>query len=126
MKVLIVEDSVPMLKMIRRTIVCCCEEIYDCDDGAAAIVLYSRQRPDWVLMDIELKQMNGIAATRQIINDFPDAKILMVTNYDDRDLRQAAIEAGARGYVLKDNLLEVRQILQQSCYIGGVSVNPAG
>lgn len=114
MKVLIVEDSIPMLKMIRRTICCCCEEIYDCADGAAAIVLYSEQRPDWVLMDIELKQMNGIAATRRITSEFPGAKILMVTNYDDRDLRQAATDAGACGYLLKDNLLEVRRILQQA------------
>ncbi len=116
MKVLIVEDSIPMLKMIRRAIVCCAEEIYDCDDGAAAIVLYSEQRPDWVLMDIELKQMNGITATARITDDFPDAKILMVTNYNDRDLRQAATDAGACGYVLKENLLEVRQILQQAIF----------
>ncbi len=111
MKILIVEDSIPMLKMIRRIIAGCTEEIRDCDDGAAAVVMYSEQRPDWVLMDIELKQTNGIAATRQITNNFPEAKIVIVTNYDDDNLRQEATCAGACGYVLKDNLLALPSFL---------------
>ena len=116
MNVLIVEDSPPMLRMIRRVIADCAAEIYDCDDGAAAILLYTERRPDLVLMDIELKQMNGIKATGRITKDFPDARIVIVTNYDDDDLRRAATATGANGYILKDNLLEVRQILQPSIY----------
>ncbi|MDQ3713630.1 MAG: hypothetical protein M3388_15605 [Acidobacteriota bacterium] len=50
MKVLIVEDSVLMARMIRRTIKSWADEICECDDNAQAFVLYSEQRPDWVLM----------------------------------------------------------------------------
>jgi len=112
MKVLIVDDSLPMLKMIRRTIAAFADEICECGDGGEAVLLYSRELPDWVLMDIELGAINGIAATRQIISNFPQAKVVMVTNYNDRQMREAAAEAGACGYVLKENLLELRGRLE--------------
>jgi len=111
-KVLIVEDSPPMLKMIRRTIADFAGEICECGDGAEAVALYTEQLPDWVLMDIELGAVNGITVTRQIINNFPAAKIVMVTNYNDRQMREAAAEAGACGYVLKENLIELRGRLE--------------
>ncbi|MBA2736533.1 MAG: response regulator transcription factor [Pyrinomonadaceae bacterium] len=109
MKVLIVEDSPPMLKMIRRAIADWAHEICECGDGAEAVALYAEQLPDWVLMDIELGAVNGIAATRQIKNNFPEARVVMVTNYNDHEMREAATRAGACGYVLKENLLELRR-----------------
>ena len=114
MKILIVEDSPPMLRLIRRVIADRASEIFDCDGGAAAILLYAAWRPDLVLMDVELKQMNGIAATGRIRQDYPDARIVIVTNYDDDDLRRAAATAGANGYVLKDNLLALRPLLKEA------------
>jgi two-component system NarL family response regulator len=56
--------------------------------------------------------MNGITATRQIRRVDPAAKLIIVTNYDEPDLRETAEQAGACGYVLKANLLEVRRLLQ--------------
>ncbi len=58
-----------------------------------------------------MKQMNGLKATKQIIGKFPEAKILLVTQYNDGELREAATEAGACGFVLKENLAELRQFL---------------
>lgn len=112
MKVLIVEDSPPMLKMIRRTIADWANEISECGDGAQAVAAYAALLPDWVLMDIELGAVNGIAATREIKNKYPAAKVVMVTNYNDREMREAAAAAGACGYVLKENLLELRGRLE--------------
>jgi two-component system response regulator DegU len=111
MKILIVEDNPQMRRLIRRFVDDFSPEVYECADGAGALSAYTRYMPDWVLMDINLPHLNGLEATRQIIFDFPEAQILMVTNYDDERLRAAAVEAGARGYVLKENLLEVRQWL---------------
>ena len=54
-----------------------------------------------------MKTADGIAIAGQLYAAFPEAKIVIVTNYDDADLRQAAREAGACGYVLKENLLAV-------------------
>jgi len=65
-----------------------------------------------VLMDIEMNGLDGITATRRIKAAHPAAKIIIVTNYDDPALREAARNAGACGYVLKENLFEVSSLLK--------------
>jgi CheY-like chemotaxis protein len=112
MKLLIVEDNLPMRRMIRRMVADLADEISECGDGEEAVALYPALRPDWVLMDIEMARLNGIVATRSIKSDFPMARIVIVTNYNDAIMREAAEQAGASGYVLKENLPEVRQFLQ--------------
>jgi len=64
-------------------------------------------------MDIHLKKTNGIEATREITSAFNEGKIVIVTNYDDAHFRESAREAGACNYVLKENLFDVRRILQE-------------
>lgn len=64
-----------------------------------------------LLMDWEMKEVNGLAATRNLLARYPEAKVLIVTNYDERDLRQAAMEAGALAFVLKDDLCRILDIL---------------
>jgi two-component system response regulator DegU len=111
MKILIVDDNASMRRMIRGIIQPLADEIYECADGGEALEIYARVFPDWVLMDIQMKPVDGITATRQIIRDYPQARILMVTNYNDDDLRQAAHEAGACQYLVKENLLDILNIL---------------
>ena len=111
MNILIVEDSKTIRRMIRTLVAPLAEEIYECGDGGAALDLYTRFHPDWVLMDIDLPQVDGLTAVRHIIAKYPHAKILMVTNYNDNDMRQAADEAGASGFILKDDLLSLRTFL---------------
>jgi len=63
-------------------------------------------------MDVSMEPVDGIAATRHIVQAFPGARVVMVTQHADPSLRDAAREAGACGYVLKDNLLDVRRFLE--------------
>ena len=86
-------------------------EICECADGADALSAYQAQRPDLVLMDIRMKEVDGITATKQIKAADPTAEIIIVTDYDDDALREAAMRAGARGYALKDNLLDLVRLL---------------
>lgn len=86
-------------------------EIYECCDGSEAFSAYENHRPDWALMDIKMEKMNGIAATRKIKAAYPEARIVIVTGYDDVELREAAQRVGACGYVLKENLDDVRRLL---------------
>jgi DNA-binding NarL/FixJ family response regulator len=65
-------------------------------------------------MDISMVTMDGMTATRRILQMFPAARIVIVTQYDDARLRSAARQAGACGYVLKNNLLDVRRFLAPS------------
>jgi DNA-binding NarL/FixJ family response regulator len=62
-------------------------------------------------MDWEMKLGGGLAATRQILVNFPEARILLVTQHDDPELSAAAYEAGAKGLVLKDDLPTLRLLL---------------
>ena len=64
-------------------------------------------------MDIAMGKLDGLEATRQIISAFPLARIVMLTQYDDLALRQAAREAGAQAYFTKGDLLPLRQMLEQ-------------
>jgi len=70
-------------------------------DGAAALALYRKHLPDVVLMDLRLPGMSGVEAIVQIRSQFPQARIIVLTTYDgDEDIHRA-LDAGARGYLLK-------------------------
>jgi CheY-like chemotaxis protein len=111
MDLLIVDDNDQMRRMIIKLLHGLAEHTWECSDGAEALPAYTLHRPDWVLMDVRMKQMDGISATRQIKASYPGANIMIVTDYDDPDLREAARDAGACEYVTKENLLDVRRIL---------------
>lgn len=109
--VLVVDDSQPMRELIRMTLAGVAEIVGECSDGADALAAYERLRPDWVLMDVEMRGVDGITATRQIMAAHPQARIMIVTDYNDDDLRCAAREAGACQYIVKENLLDILDIL---------------
>jgi CheY-like chemotaxis protein len=111
MKILIVDDHKGMRELMRSYLPAVFDEIYECVDGSDALDCYREHLPDWVLMDWKMKRMDGIAATRQIIAAYPQARILLVTNFDDDNLRRAAREAGASHYVVKENLLLILEII---------------
>ena len=111
MILLIVDDNQQMRRLIRSVVGDMADAITECCDGAQALAAYSESLPDWVLMDIRMRDVDGIAATREIKSSYPEARVCIVTDYDDRKLRVAAREAGAEGYVIKTNLLMLRQVL---------------
>ncbi len=71
-------------------------------DGAEAVALVGQRRPDVVLMDLKMPGVNGIQATRQIGERYPDVRVLVLTTYDADEWVFDAIRSGARGYLLKD------------------------
>lgn len=71
--------------------------------GEEAIGLYSRHRPDVLLMDIRMNGMSGIEAGERILADFPEAKILYLTTFSDDEYIVKAVLMGAKGYILKQD-----------------------
>jgi len=112
MTVLIVEDNEGVRRLLRTAVEGIAAVTWDCCDGAYALEAYLTHRPDVVLMDIRMPIMDGLAATRQILLSDPSAKVVIVTDYDDKDLRGAAREAGACGYALKRNLLDLGPLIR--------------
>jgi len=113
MNFLIVEDNDNMRRMIRSLVSEFAGETYECRDGAEALAAYAEHLPDWVLMDIRMSEVDGISATRELKAAFPDANIIIVTDYNDAELRRSAREAGACEYVVKEDLLSLRGILRE-------------
>jgi DNA-binding NarL/FixJ family response regulator len=114
MTFLIVDDNQRMRQSIRRTILRQIPEhhtFYDASDGGEAIDLYERFHPDWVLMDIKMEPIDGLAASRAIMAAHPDAKIIVLTQYDSSIYRRAAKGAGTRAFLLKEHLSEIANVL---------------
>jgi DNA-binding NarL/FixJ family response regulator len=78
------------------------EVVGEAASGAEAVLLTERERPDVVLMDLQMPGVDGATATAEITKRFPDTRVLVLTTYDtDADILRA-VEAGATGYLLKD------------------------
>jgi two-component system response regulator DegU len=112
MKVMVVDDNARIRRMIRMVLENFVEEFVECADGSEAVSTYERHHPDWVLMDIEMEHVDGITATRQIMDAHPDARIIIVTNYLDDSLQESARHAGAKEYVLKENISRVLELIE--------------
>jgi DNA-binding NarL/FixJ family response regulator len=70
-------------------------------DGQQALVLFRQYRPDVTLMDLRMNTMNGVETTRAIRAEFPNARIIVLTTFDGDEDIYRALQAGARGYLLK-------------------------
>lgn len=111
MKVLIVDDSEPMRRTIKTFISDLAGEVVECSDGSKALAAYREHQPDIVTMDVKMEGMDGLAATRQIMACFPEARIVMVSQWEDAPLRKAARLAGAEAYVGKSDLQPLRRLM---------------
>ncbi len=111
MKLLIVDDNPQMRQMIRNVVENPGDEIIELSDGSEALKTYAHNKPDWVLMDIKMKIVDGITATRILKNAYPDAHVAIVTQYTDKKFHDEAQSAKADAFVSKENLLELKNII---------------
>lgn len=101
---MIVDDNPRMRSMVRSMIPPGMNDIVEYGDAAEAVRQFPASVPDLVLMDIVMKDLDGIAATKIITERSPSSRVIIVSQYGDDDLRRAAFEAGAAGYVSKEQL----------------------
>lgn len=112
LSVLIVDDNPRMRTMLRAILGDRAERVVECADGLEAVAVYPSVSPDVVLMDIAMPRLDGIGALARIRADDPTARIVIVSEYDDAELHQVAAAAGAAGYVTKDDLARVLDVLE--------------
>lgn len=94
------------------------------DDGSEVISLYEQYAPDVVLMDINMPRMNGVDATEQLMQAYPDAKVIMLSIHDDESYVSHALKTGALGYMLKE--MDAEAIVQaiKVVAVGGSYLHP--
>ena len=109
LRVLIVDDQRLLCEGFRKLIELepDLEVVGMAGDGEEALAMVerlsaTRTAPDVVLMDVRMPRLDGIAATRAIIERWPEIRVVILTTFDERELIQAGLQAGALGYVLKD------------------------
>ena len=111
--ILVADDNNSMRAIIVRHV----RDLYgsaqflECSNGKEAVEEYAKVRPELVLMDVKMPGMDGLAAAKEICAQFPDARIIMVSNFDDPELRNEAKRSGAVGYVLKERLFELKEMI---------------
>ncbi|MBK7394591.1 MAG: response regulator transcription factor [Chloracidobacterium sp.] len=98
-----------MRRLIKSVVEDIAMSVYECKDGSEALAAYENHLPEWVVMDIEMNEMNGITATREITELHPEAKILILTKYDSGRIREQAKQPGALKFVRKEDLVLIRE-----------------
>jgi CheY-like chemotaxis protein len=113
LSVLIVDENVKMRSMIAEIVKTKTKKVFECTDGIDALKEYSIHHPDWILMDVKMKRMDGLTATELIHQFFPKARVMIVSQDDTPEIRQAARQAGAAAFVPKENLMKILDTLNE-------------
>ncbi len=101
------------------------EVIATAADGIEAVERARSERPDIVLMDLRMPQLEGVEATRQILASLPDTRVLVLTTYADDEFLFPALQAGARGYLTKDASAEEIEQAIRALIAGQTHLDPA-
>ncbi|KOO37208.1 response regulator [Priestia koreensis] len=100
------------------------EVVAEGDDGSEALQLVAEHNPDVVIMDINMPSVNGVEATKQLVEDNPETKVIILSIHDDETYVTHALQTGARGYLLKemdaDALIEAVKVVAE----GGSYLHP--
>lgn len=124
--ILIVDDHQLFREGVKRILDF--EESFDVvaegDDGTDVIDLYMEHQPDVVLMDINMPEVNGIEATRELIEHYPNTKVIILSIHEDETYVTHALQSGAQGYLLKEidteSLMEAIKVVHE----GGSYLHP--
>ena len=100
------------------------EVIGEADNGKKGVEMALELRPDIILMDLVMKEMDGIEATKQIIEQWPEAKIIIVTSFLDDEKVYPALEAGATSYMLKTSKASEIADAVRSTFKGQIVLEP--
>lgn len=105
MKIILIDDDPIVLKSLETILKAYGHEILAKGyNGNQAVKLYEEHRPDLVLMDIRMEEKSGIEATEEILSKNKDAKILLLTTFNDEEYISKALSLGCSGYILKQNI----------------------
>ena len=100
------------------------EVVGEADNGRTTVVLAEKVKPTVVIMDVTMPDLNGIDATRQLLELVPDAKVVALSIHSDKRYVSGMLRAGARGYLLKESAFEELELAIRTVVKGRVYVSP--
>ena len=101
MKILIVDDAPELLRAFRDILEACGYEVYVAEDGEEGLARYAEVMPDVVLMDILMPKLDGISATKKMLELNPSAQIIVISAVGKRGLDNECLLAGAKKFIIK-------------------------
>lgn len=115
-RILLADDERHIRAMMKAVVSSLRYEIAgEAGDGQEAVDLYKKEMPDLLLLDVNMPQRSGIDALREIMREFPDAMVIMLTSVVDMENIKQCIELGAANYIRKDtSITEMRQIIKDT------------
>jgi NarL family two-component system response regulator LiaR len=126
-RVMIVDDHAVVRKGVRFSLLAFddLELVGEAESGQEALQLCEQVEPDVILMDMVMPGMDGVATTRAILTHSPHVQVIALTSFQEGDLVQSALRAGAIGYLLKDASMDDLAEAIRSAYVGRSTLAPA-
>lgn len=107
--VLVVDDASFMRMRLKRILTESGYQVIEAEDGSVAVQMYESRKPDVVLMDITMPEMDGITALKHVLEKDPDAKVVMCTALGQKSMVMEAVKSGAKDFIVKP--FEPEQVL---------------
>jgi DNA-binding NarL/FixJ family response regulator len=125
-RILVVDDHAVIRSGLRKFLMVNrdLEPVGEATDGLEAVQMAGSCKPDVVLMDLMMPEMDGITATREIRQKYPPVQVIVLTSFSDADLVQGALQAGAIGYLQKNVTAAELGRAIRSAYAGQMTLCP--
>lgn len=111
-KLMLVEDNINMRSYLKTILNGSCEVVAESGSGKQAVNLYEKWKPDFVLMDIELEELDGLTAAKAILKSNSEAKIVFLTQYKDQTLKQKIEQMSNAHYFTKEHIHLVKKFFE--------------
>jgi DNA-binding NarL/FixJ family response regulator len=131
MRVLLADDHEPLLREINELLSGDFEVVGIAHNGLEMVAAACKLKPDVIVTDIEMPEMTGIQAGREVLKTCPEMPIVLLTMHADRRLLEVAMETGFRGYVLKmyaaeELIFAIKEVLDGRIFVSPSLANPSG
>lgn len=113
MTILIIENNPGLRRVIRKFVSQSDHDVWECNDASEALQQGGQPQPEWILFNLNIADPDAVEIIATLKATWTSTKVVALTTYDEVELRKAALGAGAHAYVLKDDLAQLRTLLQQ-------------